>query len=234
VVARSPRRLLGRTHRAELARSLDTLCEQAQRQVAPPQCSRPLYRPSVLIAVAPELHAIARLVERGGAGPAGVAMTERLLNAHDSPLYGPDAALLREQLRRIAFALNSGDTRLARPSGRAAYRPHRPGNGPMSNSFRCRLGKHAWTCRGRGDALNYVCLVCGKTRDEPAPAGLGRHPKRPYRPAGAATSAVDEGRGSRLSEYRSRPLHIENRRRSVTTTPGPPERRPPWPRQAQT
>jgi hypothetical protein len=115
VVEREPRRLLGRTHRAELARSLDTLCEQAQRQAAPPQCSRPLYRPSVLIAVAPELHAIARLVERGGAGPAGVAMTERLLNAHDSPLYGPDATLLREQLRRIAFALNSGDTRSGPP-----------------------------------------------------------------------------------------------------------------------
>ena len=70
----------------------------------------------MLVAVAPELHAIARLVERGGAGLAGVAMTERLLNAHDSPLYGPDAAPLREQLRRIAVALDSGDTRAGRPA----------------------------------------------------------------------------------------------------------------------
>jgi hypothetical protein len=37
----------------------------------------------------------------------------------------------------------------------------------MSSSFRCRLGKHTWRSRGRGDILTYVCLVCGKTRDTP-------------------------------------------------------------------
>jgi hypothetical protein len=32
---------------------------------------------------------------------------------------------------------------------------------------RCRPGKHSWRCRGRGDILTYVCLVCGKTREKP-------------------------------------------------------------------
>lgn len=36
-----------------------------------------------------------------------------------------------------------------------------------SATFRCRLGKHKWTCSGRGDALTYRCAVCGKTRDTP-------------------------------------------------------------------
>jgi hypothetical protein len=38
----------------------------------------------------------------------------------------------------------------------------------MSSRFRCRLGKHTWRSKGRGDVLTYVCLVCGKTRDKPA------------------------------------------------------------------
>jgi len=35
----------------------------------------------------------------------------------------------------------------------------------MSNSLRCRLGRHVWNSRGRGDALTYICRHCGKTRD---------------------------------------------------------------------
>src|SRR5829696_9104595 len=35
----------------------------------------------------------------------------------------------------------------------------------MANKLRCRLGKHEWTSRGRGDALTYLCRVCGKTSD---------------------------------------------------------------------
>jgi hypothetical protein len=31
----------------------------------------------------------------------------------------------------------------------------------------CRRRKHQWRSRGRGDALTYVCQVCGETRDEP-------------------------------------------------------------------
>ena len=44
----------------------------------------------------------------------------------------------------------------------------------MSGRFRCRLGKHTWRSRGRGDVLTYVCLACGKTRDNATAAALGR------------------------------------------------------------
>ena len=37
----------------------------------------------------------------------------------------------------------------------------------MAKNLRCRLGKHIWRSRGRGDALTYFCQVCGKTRDKP-------------------------------------------------------------------
>jgi len=37
----------------------------------------------------------------------------------------------------------------------------------MTSTLRCRLGKHTWRSRGRGDALTYVCAVCGKTRATP-------------------------------------------------------------------
>jgi hypothetical protein len=37
----------------------------------------------------------------------------------------------------------------------------------MATKLRCRLGKHEWRARGRGDALIYFCQVCGKTRDKP-------------------------------------------------------------------
>lgn len=43
----------------------------------------------------------------------------------------------------------------------------------MTNKLRCRLGKHVWRSRGRGDALTYVCQVCGKTRDKPPRRRMG-------------------------------------------------------------
>jgi hypothetical protein len=43
----------------------------------------------------------------------------------------------------------------------------------MANKLRCRLGKHEWRTRGRGDALTYVCQVCGKTRDKPPRSRTG-------------------------------------------------------------
>jgi hypothetical protein len=43
----------------------------------------------------------------------------------------------------------------------------------MANKLRCRLGKHKWKTRGRGDALTYVCQVCGKTLDKPPRSRTG-------------------------------------------------------------
>jgi hypothetical protein len=37
----------------------------------------------------------------------------------------------------------------------------------MGMTLRCRLGKHKWRSRGRGDALTYVCQNCGKTLEKP-------------------------------------------------------------------
>jgi hypothetical protein len=80
------RRLLARAHRRALARSLRALADEAQRRHARPIPARPLYTPRVLAALARELHATAQLIESHRAGLAGLAMTERLLTAHDSPL----------------------------------------------------------------------------------------------------------------------------------------------------
>jgi len=106
VVQRERRRLLARTTCAQLARSLDTLCEDAERRVRCPADRRTLYTPRVVVAVAAELQATARLLERDP-GLCGVAMSERLLNAHNSPLYGRDPMLLREELHRITFVLGA-------------------------------------------------------------------------------------------------------------------------------
>jgi hypothetical protein len=37
----------------------------------------------------------------------------------------------------------------------------------MAIKLLCRLGKHRWRSKGRGDALTYFCQDCGKTRDKP-------------------------------------------------------------------
>ena len=43
----------------------------------------------------------------------------------------------------------------------------------MATKLRCRLGKHKCKTRGRGDALTYVCQVCGKTLDKPPRSKMG-------------------------------------------------------------
>jgi hypothetical protein len=109
VVQRERRRLTARENRAELQRSLTGLACEAVCQVAAPRYPRPLYTPGVVAAVAGELRATARMLDRDGVGAHGVALTERLLNGHDSPLYGRDASRLRDELRRIEFALLACD-----------------------------------------------------------------------------------------------------------------------------
>ena len=43
----------------------------------------------------------------------------------------------------------------------------------MAIKLRCRVGKHKWRCRGRGEALSYVCELCAKTRDKPPRSQTG-------------------------------------------------------------
>ena len=106
-VARERRRLLTAWHRAQLARSLHELADNASVRVACPASGRPLYSPLVRTALAAELHATALLISGDDVAIAGVALTERLLSGHDSPLYGADPNLLRQELHRINFALQS-------------------------------------------------------------------------------------------------------------------------------
>jgi hypothetical protein len=118
---RERRRLLTASQRAALARSLHQLADEAPVRLASPASGRPLYTPLVLTALAAELHATARLLTCEHVGVAGVALTELLLSAHDSPLYGTDTTRLRQELHRINFALQAQDVpsnRVARTSAR--------------------------------------------------------------------------------------------------------------------
>ena len=58
----------------------------------------------------------------------------------------------------------------------------------MANKLRCRLGKHKWRTTGRGDALTYVCQVCGKTRDKPPRSRMGAS-EAPVPPGGGGTES---------------------------------------------
>jgi hypothetical protein len=61
----------------------------------------------------------------------------------------------------------------------------------MANRLRCRLGKHKWKTRGRGDALTYFCQVCGKTLDKPPRSKTGAT-EAPV-PPGAGGGAFGDG-----------------------------------------
>jgi hypothetical protein len=106
-VARERRRLRDPGRRVRLARVLDAVREEATTTPVLRSSRLPLYCRRVVAAVAPELEGTAQALRRDGASVRGVALSERLLTGHDSPLYGNDADRLREQLRCIRFLLAS-------------------------------------------------------------------------------------------------------------------------------
>jgi hypothetical protein len=107
-VARERERLLDSRHRAQLSHSLEALRDEAEHPGLHRPSDRPLYRRRVIAAVAPDLAETARSLLCEDAGSAGIAMTERLLSRHDSPLYEENAERLRVQLRRCQFLLANG------------------------------------------------------------------------------------------------------------------------------
>jgi hypothetical protein len=110
-VARERERLLDSRHRAQLSDSLEALRHDVEHPVLHRPSNCPLYRPQVIAAVASELAETARSLRCSDAGSAGIAMAERLLSRHDSPLYDDNAERLRVQLRRCRFLLTNSDRR---------------------------------------------------------------------------------------------------------------------------
>jgi hypothetical protein len=106
-VAREVQRLADGTHRKQLAQSLDQLRQEAEHPVSRPPSARPLFNRRVLDSVAPALRTVSVLLRSEFVDVRGVALTERLLTAGDSPLYGRDVDRLRQELGRVQFLLGA-------------------------------------------------------------------------------------------------------------------------------
>jgi hypothetical protein len=108
VVQRQRQRLLSPRTRDTLARTLEMMLRQALR---PPRImtrgARPLFSVRVIASVAPDLRALISVLRTESASARGVSLLERLITHGDSPLYGREAAVLREELRRVRGALGS-------------------------------------------------------------------------------------------------------------------------------
>lgn len=110
-LARERERLLDSRYRTQLSHSLEALRYEAEHPILHRPSDRPLYRRRVIAAVAPDLVETARSLRSENAGSAGIALAERLLSGHDSPLYDEDAERLRVQLQRCRFLLANTDCR---------------------------------------------------------------------------------------------------------------------------
>jgi hypothetical protein len=106
VVQRQRQRLLSPRTRDTLARTLEMMLRQAVR---PPRImtrgARPLFSVVVIASVAPDLRGLISVLRTNNASAEGVGLLERLITHGDSPLYGREAAVLRQELRRVRSAL---------------------------------------------------------------------------------------------------------------------------------
>jgi hypothetical protein len=106
IVEDEHRRLASRAEQERLAQSFERLIETALRWprlgpgfVPPPGVT-------CLRRAIPEAREVVALLREGAADVRGVALTSRLLtDGGTSPLFGRDAGLLREELKRIRFLL---------------------------------------------------------------------------------------------------------------------------------
>jgi hypothetical protein len=106
-VARERRRLIEPAHRHRAAASLDAMRADAGTPTRPRAFAWPIYNVRAIRAVAPELAAVARLLEHDDAPVRGVAMAERLVCDGTSSLYRADVGRLYEELRRIRYHLEA-------------------------------------------------------------------------------------------------------------------------------
>jgi hypothetical protein len=104
VVQRQRQRLLS-------PRTTDALPRTLEMMLRPPgimtRGARPLFSVLVIASVAPELCALISVLRTKNASARGVSLLERLITHGDSPLYGREAVVLREELRRVRSALGS-------------------------------------------------------------------------------------------------------------------------------
>ena len=100
-VERQRHRLLSERTRLALAARLEDVLEQAADGRKFTFLAPPLFEPRVVRAVATELGDVIESLRSEGISARGVAQAERLVARAVSPLYGPDAEALREELRRV-------------------------------------------------------------------------------------------------------------------------------------
>jgi hypothetical protein len=104
VVERERQRLLNQRMRTALGETLEALIDEAVKPPAVP--ARPLFDPTVVARVAPELHELGELPRADPGDARAVALVWRLVcDGATSPLYRGNAGELRTELARIRFVL---------------------------------------------------------------------------------------------------------------------------------
>jgi len=99
-VQRERQRLGAARTQRRLARTIDSIVEQASNPATPcVRGARPLFEIAVVALVAEDLRAISRLLRAEHASVRGVALAEHLISHATSPLYGDQAHALRSELR---------------------------------------------------------------------------------------------------------------------------------------
>jgi hypothetical protein len=104
-VEQASARLLAPEARRRLARDLDALRAEAEQPRPMFFGARTTYNRRVIAEVAPALAEIAALLQAEDASLPGLALLECMLGDGSSSLYGDDAELLRQDLRRLRFLL---------------------------------------------------------------------------------------------------------------------------------
>jgi hypothetical protein len=128
-VERELRRLGTARCQADLAEAVTRLIDEASHPHSRSAFKPLIYHPAVVAAVAGELHEIARLLRSGDVDVRGVACVESLLVSGESPLYGVQADLLRDELGRVRYFLAGSPLPLRRKDDRAMVE-NRGGHGP--------------------------------------------------------------------------------------------------------
>ena len=105
-VERVKQRLLRPGYRERLARSLDDIRDEVERPMAELYPIRPVYSVHVIRAAGPDLADVARRL-RTATDPHALARAEQLITDGRAPLYGNAAELLRQELGRIRFFIES-------------------------------------------------------------------------------------------------------------------------------